>query len=249
MVEDKEHFELLKTLAEHYTFIKSKDLLDSLAEKNKDQEYVVEEWEEDINDENSELRKLGFNFNTVKTWDVKSFKVLGVTFNIKFKAGVQSGRALCQLIIQTNLGSMTFGNTGITAEISKTFSTGDKTIFKFVFPPFPAISLALKAGGSLTIYVKFDSSAKTKLNIRLSGSIYAKCEIKAGWDLFASVSAGAKGTIISASINVTVGPGTSIGRSATFTAGTVEVYVKAKALLITLWKKSWTVFKGWTFRL
>ena len=249
IIDDKKNAELLQGLTEYYTFIKSKDLLDSLAEKNKDKEYVIDEWEEDLNNENSELRKLGFNFNAVKTWDIKSFKVLGVQFSFKFKAGVQSGKALCQLIIQTNLGSMSFGNTGVTAEFSKTFSTGDITIFKFVFPPFPAISLALKAGGSLSFYVKFDSNAKTKLNIRLSGSLYAKCEIKAGWDAFASVSAGAKGTILTSNINVLVGPGNTLSKTASFTAGTVQVYVKAKALMFTLWTKSWTVFKGWTINL
>ena len=240
--DEKESAELIENLVQYFNFIDSKDLLKSL--ENEEVETVVEEYEEDLS-ENQDLRNLDFSqFNAEKTFTIKSFKVLKVKIEFKVKIGVSNGKALAKLIVSTNLGDVSFGTDGIKAAFSKTFSTGDKTIFKFVFPPIPAISVSLKAGGSLTIKVNIDTAGEEKLNISLTGSIYAKCEISVNIVL-ASVSGGAQGTILSATLGVKINKGKKLTKYGSISAGKVVVYVKWRVL----WKKKkkeWTVFNGWT---
>ena len=240
--EEKESAELIQNLVQYFTFIDSKELIKSL--EKEEVETVVEEYEEDLS-QNSELRNLDFSkFNADKTYTIKTFKVLKVKIEFKVKIGVSNGKAYAKLVISTNLGDASFGTDGIKAAFSKTFSTGDKTIFKFVFPPIPAISVSLKAGGSLTIKVNIDTAGEEKLNISITGSIYAKCEISVNI-LLASVSGGAQGTILSATLGVKINKGKGFTKYGSISAGKVVVYVKWRVL----WKKKkkeWTVFNGWT---
>ena len=248
LTEGKEHSELLRRLAERFTFVNSKDLIESLNEKSKGEtEQVLEEWEEDINAPDSKARKLGFNFSGTKTKTLKTFDVLGCHIEIKLKVGVENGKALCQIIIQTSHGSISFGNTGVYATYSRTWSTGDITIFTFAIPPVPWLSIALKACGTLTFTVKFDSTAHTRLLISLSGALNAMAEIKAGWDWAISVAVGAKGTIVSASINASLNSSNKFGLSSTFSAGKVAVYVQGKTLGFQIFYHDWTVFNGWSY--
>ena len=240
--EEKENTEKIKNIIQYFTFIDSKELIKSL--EKEEVETVVEEYEEDLS-QNSELRNLDFSkFNADKTYTIKTFKVLKVKIEFKVKIGVSNGKAYAKLVISTNLGDASFGTDGIKAAFSKTFSTGDKTIFKFVFPPIPAISVSLKAGGSLTIKVNIDTAGEEKLNISITGSIYAKCEISVNI-LLASVSGGAQGTILSATLGVKINKGKGFTKYGSISAGKVVVYVKWRVL----WKKKkkeWTVFNGWT---
>ena len=148
--------------------------------------------------------------------------------------------------MSTNLGNISFGKDGIQAVFSKTFSTGDLTIFKFRFPPFPVISVSLKGGASLTIKVNIDTAGEEKLNISISGNIYAKCEISASI-LLASASAGVKGTILSASVGAKINKEKKLTFYGSLTAAQVSVYVKWRVLWIKK-KKEWTVFNGWTIK-
>ena len=149
----------------------------------------------------------------------------------------------------SKLGSARFGNDGVTAEVSKTWS-GNKKIFQFIFPPFPAISLNIYAGGSLGFSVKFTNVGKTSLQLTLSGSLTASAEVALGAGDFAKVAAGAKGTIINASGSATV-TSSGVTKSFSISGGKIEAYVTAyiKIPFIgkkKLWDKSCTIFNGWS---
>ena len=241
--EEKQEAELVQKLAQHFTFIKSKELLEKLAEK----EYVVDRWEEEeINEPDSKLRKLiNFNnFNFDKTFTIKTITILGCSFKIKVRLGVKGGNAFGELIISANNGDVSFGTNGINASISKSWK-GELTVFSFQFPPMPVVGINLRAGGSGKVSASL-STATQKITVSVSGSLYAKAQITAGWDAFISVSVGAKGTIVSATLSGTITTGGSISKSGTLSAGAVSVYVDGKLLNYTVYYNEWKVFDGWS---
>ena len=120
----------------------------------------------------------------------------------------------------------------------------------FVFPPFPAISLNIYAGGSLGFSVKFTNVGKTSLQLSLSGSLTASAEVALGAGDFAKVAAGAKGTIINASGSATV-TSSGVTKSFSISGGKIEAYVTAYVKIPfigkkKLWDKSCTIFNGWS---
>ena len=109
----------------------------------------------------------------------------------------------------------------------------------------PAIGVALKAGGTIEISANFDSSDQNTLSVTISGDLYAKAEVTAGWDQVASVSAGAKGTVVSASLTGGVS-NSGITRSGKLSAGSVSVYVDGKLLSHDIFNYNWEVYSGWS---
>ena len=107
----------------------------------------------------------------------------------------------------------------------------------------PAISLDLKAGGSIKVSA---SLANQKLTVGISGSLYGKVQIKAGWDAVASATAGVKGTIVSASLSGSINTSRQITKSGSLSAGTVSVYVEGKLIGMTVFHKDWTIWSGWS---
>ena len=241
--EEKETTEIAEKIAEKFNFIPSDKLIENILEeeRKKDEEPVeIKDDEEQM----GPLRKLGFNFNVDKTFNIKTIKFLGQTFTIKYRVAVQGGKAINQIIIDSNLGKATFGNNGITYTVAKTWS-GRIQIFKFVFPPFPIISLGVYAGGSLSFSVYFTTVDQTTLRLFLSGSITATAEIKAGWDALLSFSAGAEGTLIAASGFASITKNV-VTKNYSLSGGKIVCYVVARALGFKVWKKEYTLFKGWS---
>ena len=210
-------------------------------ERKETNENVVDEWEEDLSSPDSTLRQLGFSISGSKTVTLKTLSVLGKSISIQLKVGVSSGKAYCKLVI----GGVNFGKDGITAEYSKSFGTGTLTIFYFAFPAMPAISVSVTAKGTLTLSIKFASSAKTKLNFSLSGSLVADAFVRAGWDAVASVSAGASGTLVSASISAGVSS-SGVTYSKSLSGGKIVAYIKGKALGFTVFYHEKVLFNGWS---
>ena len=246
--EEKETAELIEKISKRFNFIPSDKLIENILEKERKENEEPEKIT-DVEEEGTSLRNLGFNFNVDKTFNIKSIKVAKQTISIKYRIAVKNGKAINQIIIDSNLGSARFGNDGVTAEISKNWS-GNKKIFQFVFPPFPAISLNIYAGGSLGFSVKFTNVQKTSLQLSLSGSLTATAEVAVGAGDFAKVAAGAKGEIIKASGYATVTSG-GVTKGYKISGGKVEAYVTAyvKVPFVgkkKLWDKSCTVFNGWS---
>ena len=237
--EEKETAERILELSKHFTFINSEDLLELFTKKETgDHENVVEEYLGD----NTQIRNLGINLD--KTIKIKSITVLNTQITFSVRIGASNSKAFGEIIVTAGGAKASFGTNGVQASYKKTWS-GEATIFRFQFPPLPAIGIALKAGGSVGVSAKFDSSAQTKLSVTISASLYAKAEVVAGWDQVASVSAGAKGTVVSASLTGGV-TSSSLTRSGSISAGTVSVYIDGKLLNQQIFHHDWTVFNGWS---
>ena len=241
--EEKNTAEKLLELSKHFTFIKSEDLLELLTKKeNGDHENVVEEYIGGNDAPVSQLRNLAINLD--KTIKIKEITVLGVKITISVRIGASNSKAFGEIIVTAGGAKASFGSNGVQASYKKTWS-GEITIFRFQLPPFPVIGLSLNGGGSLTVSAKFDSSAQTKLSVTISADLYAKAQVVAGWDKVASVSAGAKGTIVSASLTGGVS-NSGLTRSGKLSAGTVSVFAEGYLIGWQIFHYDWTVFNGWS---
>ena len=241
--EEKETAELVKKIAEKFNFIKSEKLFENIAEQErKEKEIPITVTD---NEENgTPVRNLLFNFNFDKTFELKRISFLGQHVAFKYRVAVKDGKAINQLIIDSSLGSARFGNDGVDVEISKSWS-GRIKIFSFKFPPVPLIGISIYARGSLGFTVKFTTILKTSLQMTLTGEIGVQAEISVGLGGLASLSAGADGTLVSASGYATI-TNSGISKGYRISGGRIEVYVKATAFWHTLWKKSWKLFDGWS---
>ena len=237
--EEKKTAEKLLELSKHFTFIKSEDLLELFTKKeNGDHENVVEEYL----GPDSQLRNLAINLD--KTIKIKEFTVLKTKITISVRIGASNSKAFGEIIVTAGNARASFGTNGVQASYQRTWS-GELTIFRFQFPPLPIIGIALKAGGSVGVSARFDSNAQTKLSVTVTASLYAKAEVVAGWDKVASVSAGAKGTIVSASLTGGI-TNTGLTKSGKITAGTISVYVDGYLFGWNIFHHDWTVFNGWS---
>ena len=236
-MEEKEKAELFIKLSKHFTMIKSEDLLESFSKKEEPtKEPVVEEMPKD----DSKLRKLGFPYNGDTTFVVKTYNTLGGNVYIKVRFGCTGGSAFGYVIVQTSAGTAQIGTSGVQG--SRTWSS-EATLFTFPFGPIPGVSMNIKAGGSLTVSASLDYS--NNLKITLSGSLYAKAQVTAGYDKVASISGGAKGTFLTASMTGTLNS-SGASRSGSFSAGTVVAYAEGKTLGYQAFYHEVKVFDGWT---
>ena len=79
----------------------------------------------------------------------------------------------------------------------------------------------------------------------MTGSVTADAYVKAGWDAAVSITAGASGTLVSATISAGVSK-SGISYSKSLSWGKIVAYVKGKALkTFELFKYERTIFKGW----
>ena len=236
--QQKELSELTQKLNDKFTFVKVTDLINSFIDKEKIED-KVEEIEVEPTADN--LRKLGFNIKADKTFDIKSFTVLGQTIKIKYRVAVVNGNAINEVIISSSLGTFKFGNTGISYTTSKTYSY-TQHIFTFTFPNFPAVSVGIYATGSLTYKISWASGSA--LTATLTGTLSATAQIKAGWDSIASLTAGASGVIASASGSATIYNG-SVTKSFSFNYGKITCFISGKLFGKEILRRDFTVFEGW----
>ena len=245
--EEKGTAELINKFIEHYTLIKSQDLLEYLAKNKKDQiigRYEITE--EQIKSDNNLRNLISFdNFNGDATILVTTFNVLDCDIKIQIRYGAKNGEAFGEIIFTANQGKVSFGSNGITASTTIKTWSGEVPVFTFDFPPMPIIGLSLIAGGSVKIQGSI-SSEKEQLELSITGSLYAKVEIKAGWDKVASVAAGAKGTIISSSIKGAINLSGDLSTSGSLSAGDITIYVNGKTLGLEVFSYEWKVFDGWS---
>ena len=237
-LEQKDLIELVQKLSKKFTFVKSADLIKSFIDKEKVED-KAEEVEVEPTPEN--LRRLGFSISADKTFDIKSFTVLGQTIKIKYRVAVVGGNAINELIISSNLGTFKFGNTGISYTCSKSYSY-TQTIFTFTFPNFPAVSVGILATGTLSFKISWASGSA--LTATLTGTLTATAQIKAGWDSIASLTAGANGVIASATGSATIRTG-SVTKNFSFSYGKITCFISGKLFGKEIVRKDFTVFEGW----
>ena len=246
--EEKETAELVKKIAEKFNFISSEKLIENILEQERKEKEIPAKIT-DLEEEGAPLRNLAFSFNFDKTFELKRISFLGQYIAFKYRVAVKDGKAINQLIIDSSLGSARFGNDGVDAEISKSWS-GRYKIFTFRFPPLPIIAFSVYAGGSLGFSVKFTTILKTSLQMTLSGSIDASAEISIGSSYFAKIAAGVEGNVITATGYATI-TNSGISKGYSLSGGRIEAYTEAyiKIPFIgkkTLWSKSITLFNGWS---
>ena len=194
---------------------------------------------------NTNLRKLGFNFDIEKTFPIKTFSVYGQKIVLKYRVAVKDGKASNQIIIDSNLGSFKFGNNdGVDTETSNTWS-GKVRIFNSRFPPVPMITLGIIAEGTLNYTVKYTTDSKDSLQLYLSGDLKASAEVVSWPGGFTTISTGAEGTIISASGYATVTKNDII-KGFKFIGTAVNTWVQAKAGQKILWKYSYKLYDSWS---
>ena len=59
---------------------------------------------------NTNLRKLGFDFDVDKTFYIKTFSFLGQKLTYKYRVAVKNGKEINEIIIDSALGSFKVGN-------------------------------------------------------------------------------------------------------------------------------------------
>ena len=248
--EEKETAELIQKITKKFNFIQSEKLIENIFEKERKEKESEEIT--DIEEGNTPLRNLGFNFNKDHTFTIKKISFLKPfskqSITIKYRVAVQNGKAINQIIIESNLGTAKFGNDGISYEASKKWKK-EIRIFKINFPPFPAIHFDVYAGANLDFTVKATNVKKTSLKLTLTGSITVRAQIAAGSEKFVSLAAGVKGTIIKASGSATISS-SGISKEYSISGGQIVVYAKGTAKIPfignkTFLDKSCVVFDGW----
>jgi hypothetical protein len=188
-------------------------------------------------------RNLGYSISADKTFNIGKYNVLGQSVTVKYHVAVKNGKPINEIIISSNLGTTTIGNTGVSlsGKWSKTI-----TIFKFAFPAFPLISLNAKAKGSISWSVSVSGSGKSvKLSASLSGKITLGCEVKAGVDFIASLSAGVEGVIVSASGSATI-QNNSVTKNFNISAGKLYAYLDRSFIGFKKRLGEVTLFNGWS---
>ena len=189
-------------------------------------------------------RRLG-QFGSIsaeKYFTIGNYNVLGQSVTIQYHVGVSYGNPFNEIVINSNLGTATIGNTGINLSGSWSRSL---TIFSFTFPSFPLVTLNALASGYISWGVSYTGSgASTVLYASLSGSITLGCEVKAGWDPVASFSAGIEGVIVSASGYATI-KNRSVEKNFSISAGRIYAYLDRSILGNKERVAEKTLYAGW----
>ena len=183
-----------------------------------------------------------------KTFNLATLKFLGQTITIKYVVNVTPNKAIHKIVISSNLGFFEFGNTGCSMLLSRTYPY-DSYIFKFIVPNFPLISVGCYVKGYLSWMLSFQAGpgVPASLFAMLAGNLKLGAEVKAGWDVIASITAYAEGTVVDAAGSVTITEG-QVQKAPTFSLrmGNLEVGIRGCLFYVfktTLW--SLTIFEGW----
>ena len=227
--EEKKNAELLKDLAKYYTFIKSKELLEK---KKQTKEYVKDSQIRNLDDEQSD------------SIIIKQFKIIGgLTLAIKIKMGLENGQGYCIIIIESNLGSYSFGPKENLID-QKVFDF-DKTIFHFSIPGLPLIGLDLRAKGGMAFTLSTLNHGDHCVEATLKGNLDAVVAITAGYDSVASVSAGVQGNICSAELTGYLNSNYALGGTGTFSGGALSVFVEGQMLNYEIFHYDKSFWDGW----
>ena len=231
----KEEASLLGKMIKKFNLITAEKLFEKFAEEEKEEEVPEEP--------RPEMRNLGYSISADQTFNIGKYNVLGQTVTVKYRVGVSGGKPFNEIIIGSKLGTTTIGNTGVSLKgsWSKTI-----VIFKFAFPAFPAISINAKAKGTISwsVSVTSGSGSSVKLSASLGGKITLGAEIKAGWDILLSYSAGVEGVIVNASGSASIA-NKKVTKNFTISAGKIYLYLDKSVLNKKKRVAEKTLYNGW----
>ena len=193
------------------------------------------------------LRNLGFEVSAERYFDIVSFDVCGQTVAIKYYVKVTREKVINKIVISSGLGTFEFGNKGCTGNFGKTWEY-KQPIFTFRFPGFPLVSVGAYAEGEIYTGVSLKYFQGTTVSACLKGKLVLGAEIKAGWDVIASLSAGAEGTVVEADTCVIIKEGSvSEDRRFTLKMGGLVAYIKGCLFTNDIEVKKFTIFEGWSY--
>ena len=193
---------------------------------------------------NEKIRKLGAynDISADQTFNIGKYNVLGQTITVKYHVAVSNGNPINEIIIDSDLGKTTIGNTG--ASLKGTWNKSIN-IFTFSFPTFPLISLIAKTKGSISWDVNATGSGSSiKLDASLDGKITLECKIEAGYDIITSLSGGVEGIIVNASGSAII-QNKSVTKNFKISAGELYVYLDKSILGKKERLAEKTLFNGW----
>ena len=194
---------------------------------------------------NTNLRKLGFNFDIEKTFPIKTFSVYGQKIVLKYRVAVKDGKASNQIIIDSNLGSFKFGNDGVNKSIIDGWH-GKTQILTFRFPRKPEIVIGIIASGHFVYSVKHTDESKTSLNIFLEGELNASAKIVSQPNSHVEISASAEGTIARAVVSATVTKNDITTTKFKCTGTEIKTLVEARKKFTRYWTERLLLFENWT---
>ena len=204
----------------------------------------IRKYEESENLENISKRKLGkYNdLSAEQTFNIGKYNLLGQNIAIKYHVAILNGNPINEIIIDSDLGKTIIGNTGTSL---KGIWNESLNLFTFNFPTFPLISLSSKVKGLISWDVKdISSNSSIKLDASLDGKISLGCEIKAGCDDIASLSAGVEGIIVDASGSAII-QNKSVTKDFNISSGQLFAYLDEAILGRKERLAEETLFNGW----
>lgn len=237
-IEEKEKAQLLLKISEHFTFINAKDLLESSSKKeNTEKVYIIGESDEkDV----PKLRKLAYYHKGNITCPIKKYNIFGKSISIEAKIGQSEGIGFAYYIIKTEDGISYFGKDGVNN--TKRFS-GELSLVSFPFDYVPGITITLKVNGGGDISIDYDYDSVLRVTAFIT--LYAKGEVKSGWEYVSSISAIIKGTLISGTFGAKYSPYGTLGFSGSFDGSDINIYVTGKSLDSQDFHHSFYLSRGW----
>ena len=240
---------LVKDIVSKLDFVETGKLLNSILDKEEEElKKQVKEAEEELPITENQLRNLGWSGSFGWDWEIANSNILGQTVKVVYGISLSGGKVKNSLSLKFNSFSVPLGNTGGTSSATsgKKADSNEKEVGRIPLGTV-AVTLSVKVGGSLTYDVNFSNNVFT---IKLKGNVYATAGVVLGWDKVASIEVGVKGTLITATFSTSIqknsnGSYSKKAISLTANAGAVSVYAKGKLLNLTLFNKSYDVWKGW----
>jgi hypothetical protein len=184
-----------------------------------------------------------YSISADQTFNIGKYNILGQSLQVQYHVAVKNGNPINEIIIKSNLGTATIGNSGFS--LSGGWSS-TINIFSFAFPAFPLVSLNAKAKGSISwsVSVKSGSGSSVKLSASLSGKITLGCEVKAGWDPIVSFAGGVEGVIVNASGSATI-ENKKVTKNFSISGGQIYVYLDRSILGSKERVAQQTLYNGW----
>lgn len=247
--ENKESTQLITKLADNYEYMKSKDLIDSLLQKEEENNQPDEDEEE-----STSLRELGgikWEGSFAHEKELFSFSILKKKVSFVYSISLSDGKIKNVLYVKCGDKKFEIGNKGFNLPKKQTKTkAAEVTLLTFPFPALPfLVNIQFIVGGEFDweILVKVDQSFFQELKVTLGAAVYGKAQANVGVKHAAQVSVGVRGDLVKADGTSSISKADkkySVKTSVTFKTARVEIYAKAKLLWKTIFNKSLQVFKG-----
>ena len=233
--DEKDKAELIQKLSKQFTFINSKDLIESFSKKKEeDEEYVIKVLNEK---EVSKLRKLAPTGDA--TVSLANLNIAGRQVSLQAKFGASGGTGFAYIRLECGGSAFELGTGGVSGSRSW---TGKVTLFSFPFGPVPLVTLNLRVGGDVGVSFSVDFQGTGQLS--LSAGLKAYGDATAGDPSIIGLQGGIAGTFLSGTLSAAITNGVA-SRSCSFTAGQLSAFVEG-SIAGHKFSANRNIFDGWS---